>query len=62
MRTGGGLAFFALALLFIVPGAHAQVLDLTVSVDGMACPFYAFGVEKKLRKNPCDLSLGSYIY
>jgi hypothetical protein len=38
------------------------VLDLTVSVDGMACPFCSFGVEKKLRKNPCDLSLGSYIY
>jgi mercuric ion binding protein len=49
MRTGSGLALFVLALLFIVPGAYAQVLDLTVSVDGMACPFCAFGVEKKLR-------------
>jgi copper chaperone CopZ len=49
MRTGSGLGFFVLALLFIVPGAHAQVMDLTVSVDGMACPFCAFGVEKRLR-------------
>jgi copper chaperone CopZ len=43
------MAFLILALLFIVPGAHAQVLEVTVSVDGMACPFCAFGVEKKLR-------------
>jgi copper chaperone CopZ len=49
MRTGSGLAFLVLALLLIVPGAYAQVLEVTVSVDGMACPFCAFGVEKKLR-------------
>ncbi len=30
--------------------AHGQVRSLTVAVDGMACPFCAYGVEKKLKK------------
>lgn len=30
--------------------AQAQIHSLSVSVDGMACPFCAYGVEKKLKK------------
>jgi mercuric ion binding protein len=28
---------------------HARVTSLSVAVDGMACPFCAFGVEKRLK-------------
>lgn len=42
-------------LLFIIvmipiPSAKAQVSSATVAVDGMSCPFCAFGVEKRLKK------------
>jgi mercuric ion binding protein len=43
---------FLLALLTfigIVP-VVAQVEKATVAVDGMACPFCAFGIEKRLKK------------
>ena len=30
--------------------AHAGTYSLTVAVDGMACPFCAFGVEKRIKK------------
>ncbi len=32
-----------------VPWAQARVERVTVAVDGMSCPFCAFGVEKKLK-------------
>ena len=38
-----------LILLPFVP-AHAQVESATVVVEGMSCPFCAFGVEKRLKK------------
>ena len=38
-----------LVLLPFVP-AHAQVESATVVVEGMSCPFCAFGVEKRLKK------------
>lgn len=43
---------FLLALLIVIgiaPGL-AQVEAVTVAVDGMACPFCAFGIEKRLKK------------
>ncbi len=40
---------FASAFFFITPLADAQIETLTVSIDGMACPFCAYGVEKKLK-------------
>lgn len=36
-------------LVFLAGVAQARVSALTVAVDGMACPFCAFGVEKKLK-------------
>jgi len=39
-----------LSLAFLgVPSAQARVERVTVAVDGMSCPFCAFGVEKKLK-------------
>lgn len=40
--------FLSLAFLG-VPSAQARVERVTVAVDGMSCPFCAFGVEKKLK-------------
>ncbi|GMQ79739.1 MAG: hypothetical protein BMS9Abin03_172 [Thermodesulfobacteriota bacterium] len=50
-----GLRRWSWLLLFIItmiaiPTANAQVSRVIVSVDGMACPFCAFGVEKRLKK------------
>lgn len=39
-----------LAGIFTASAAHSRVLSATVTVDGMACPFCAYGVEKKLKK------------
>ena len=41
------------ALLLLVAGAssaHTEVARVTVSVDGLACPFCTYGIEKKLKK------------
>ena len=46
----------ALLLLFLTQGATAQsaqelgMLEVSVQVDGLSCPFCAYGLEKKLRK------------
>ena len=39
-----------LIALFLADPSQAQIRRATVAVDGMACPFCAFGVEKRLRK------------
>lgn len=39
-----------LALSLLTAPAAAQIERATVSVDGMSCPFCAFGVEKRLRR------------
>ncbi len=36
--------------LIITPSIKAQIHDVTVIVKGMACPYCAYGVEKKLKK------------
>lgn len=36
--------------IFLTALAQARVSNMTVAVDGMACPFCAFGVEKRLKK------------
>lgn len=38
------------ALSFLAAPGVAQVERATVSVEGMSCPFCAFGVEKRLRR------------
>lgn len=43
-----GLSLLATAL-FVAP-AWTQVESATVAVDGLACPFCAYGVEKRLKK------------
>ena len=46
----------ALLLPFLTQGATAQaaqelgMLEVSVQVDGLSCPFCAYGLEKKLRK------------
>lgn len=49
-RTILVLATLTAVLLFDVPAAKAQVEQVTLRVDGLACPFCAYGVEKKLKK------------
>ena len=49
------LLFFALLLgIAAAPQAQAQNTidnpDVTIAVDGLACPFCAYGLEKKLKK------------
>jgi len=37
-----------LTLLLLIPIAHAAGLSYALQVDGLACPFCAYGIEKKL--------------
>lgn len=42
--------FVALTVCMLVPPAsRAELLEAELKVNGMACPFCAFGIEKKLR-------------
>ncbi len=51
LRVRTGAAALALAvLLFSGPAASAS--EFTLRIDGLACPFCAFGVEKKLLELP----------
>ncbi len=47
-----GLMIFLLALAFIPTHAKAgeQLQKVTLRVDGLACPFCAYGLEKKLKR------------
>lgn len=44
------LILIPLMLVYFTTAAQAQISTLTVSVDGLACPFCAYGIEKKLKK------------
>ena len=44
------LAFAAGALWLMSIGAHAE--SYTLRIDGLACPFCAYGIEKQLGKLP----------
>ena len=49
-RTWTAVWFAALALWIATPTlSHAQLLEADLRVNGMTCPFCAFGIEKKLR-------------
>ncbi len=48
IRKHVGLTLLA-TVLFVAP-VWAQVESATVAVDGLACPFCAYGVEKRLKK------------
>lgn len=49
-RRGVAAALALGALLVLTPAAGAQVEQAEVEVEGMSCPFCAFGLEKRLRK------------
>ena len=38
----------ALTLLFLIPVVQASGPSYALQVDGLACPFCAYGIEKKL--------------
>ncbi len=42
-------ALMALTLLLPAPGV-AQILEVTIEVDGLACPFCAYSLEKNLKR------------
>ncbi len=44
------IMFVAIIGFMATPIAEAQIHNVTVAIDGMACPFCAYGVEKKLKK------------
>lgn len=35
---------------FLPRAAYSQILEVTVTVEGLACPFCAYGIEKKLKR------------
>ena len=50
MRKWHLLNIFGFVLLFLLPlSASAEVTRAVIAVDGMSCPFCAFGVEKRLK-------------
>ena len=44
------LSAFVLTVVLSVLPVQAQVEQLTLRVDGLACPFCAYGLEKKIKK------------
>ncbi len=57
-HTSARLAVFLTGLLLLTlihhaaaqPGQVVGMLEVSVQVDGLSCPFCAYGLEKKLRK------------
>ncbi len=58
-----GLALLAFVILSAPVPVQARVERATVAVDGMACPFCAFGIEKRLKRvggvGSIEVSLGA---
>lgn len=58
-----GLALLVFVILSAPVPIHARIESATVAVDGMACPFCAFGIEKRLEKvggvGSIEVSLGA---
>jgi copper chaperone CopZ len=44
------IIFVAIIGFIVTPIIEAQIRNVTVTIDGMACPFCAYGVEKKLKR------------
>ncbi len=44
------ITLLVLLLLFTAKPSQAQIESVEVRVDGMSCPFCAYGLEKKLKK------------
>lgn len=43
---------FLMLLALVAPAARAQILEAELKVKGLACPFCAYGLERKLKKLP----------
>ena len=50
--TGRVLSVLAIVLATMPAPAHADAMRYEVRVDGLACPFCAYGLERKLRELP----------
>ncbi len=51
IRSSWTQVLFSTLIAFVLAlPAQAHIRSATVAVDGMACPFCAFGIEKRLRK------------
>jgi len=50
MKFNLATAMVALAVIFLVTGAGLAETKYVVGVDGLSCPFCAYGLEKKLKK------------
>lgn len=50
ISPSSSISALALALVLLPGPAGARVAQITVAVDGMACPFCGYGIEKRLRK------------
>ncbi|MFQ5444481.1 MAG: heavy-metal-associated domain-containing protein [Nitrospinales bacterium] len=46
----GLLGFLLLSDSIFIRTANAEMKSITVSVDGLACPFCAYGIEKKMKR------------
>ena len=46
----GLMTMLLLSDSFFIRTANAQIKSITVSVDGLACPFCAYGIEKKMKR------------
>ena len=46
---GKVLLVFILSLV-VLPLAYGEIEEVTLKVDGLACPFCVYGLEKKLKK------------
>lgn len=44
------IALTLVLFLFFIPGLFAQTKQVNVKVDGLSCPFCAYGLEKKIKK------------
>ena len=50
MRFNLATAMVALVVIFLVTGAGLAETKYVIGVDGLSCPFCAFGLEKRLKK------------
>ncbi len=46
----GLMGFLLLSDSFFIHTANAEIKSIAVSVDGLACPFCAYGIEKKIKR------------
>lgn len=50
MKTLSINNLLAVLFLFAAQNIHAETTDYSIRVDGLACPYCAYGIEKKLNQ------------